>query len=653
MSNDLAIKYFGTDEPEPERRLLTAGPVTATFENGLLRWIRIGEVEAIRAIAFLIRDRNWSTANAEIGDLKIDEKDGGFSVTFTARCPTIDGVFTWRGEFTGSPDGSLRCVGAGTTGDENFKTGRTGFVILHPLHGFVGGPVAIEHTDGKFENSRISSAIIPDQPYLLVRSMTHEPMKGVKATIRMEGDSWETEDHRNWTDASFKTYCRPLSLPYPYRIAKGEVVRQTVTLTFSGALPTKPAAAPGPVSIKLGKPTGRMPDVGLSVLPEDAAAALRAAAHVKTAGVQHLNVRIDLREKGWQKPLASYSKLARLTRAAIVLEVIIPGAGATDKDIGDAAAAARKAGLRPKAVFATPAAHLKSYPPGTPFPKGVPTFKELAATTRKHFGKARIGGGMLANFTELNRTRPPKGVFDYIAHATSGLVHAADDRSVMETLESIGHIIRSTRAIIGKTPYRIGPSHIGNSFNPYGADYTPNPKGARVTMARIDPRHRGLFGAAWHLGYLSQVANGGLEAATLASPAGEFGIAYAKLKHAQPLLDRMKGVKVYPVYHVIRGLAAAAGAQHLTATSSDTERVRTVAWKKGKVTHLWIANLRDVPVEARLGGLPKGKATLAMLDEASFDAAVRDPKFGDKAVPFAGNRVMLKPFAVAHLAIKD
>ena len=38
----------------------------------------------------------------------------------------------------------------------------------------------------------------------------------------MEGDTWETEDHRNWTDASFKTYSRPLSLPYPYAIAKGE-----------------------------------------------------------------------------------------------------------------------------------------------------------------------------------------------------------------------------------------------------------------------------------------------------------------------------------------------------------------------------------------------------------------------------------------------
>ena len=29
----------------------------------------------------------------------------------------------------------------------------------------------------------------------------------------MSGDSFEMEDHRNWTDASFKTYVRPLALP--------------------------------------------------------------------------------------------------------------------------------------------------------------------------------------------------------------------------------------------------------------------------------------------------------------------------------------------------------------------------------------------------------------------------------------------------------
>lgn len=649
--NDHLIKLYGTEEASPEQRVLTAGPLTATLENGALRWIRIGEAEAIRAIAFLIRDRNWSTANPDISDLVVDEGGGGFRVSFTARCPTIDGDFVWRGEFTGTPDGTLTLIGAGSPEGESFRTGRTGFVILHPLAGFVGGKVKVEHTDGSVETARVPEEIVPDQPFLLVRAMTHAPMRGVSAEIRMEGDSWETEDHRNWTDASFKTYCRPLSLPYPYPIARGEEVRHTVTLKFSGKLPAGPAAAPGPVTVKLGEASGRMPAVGLSILPEDARAAAKAAPLVAAAGVQHLNCRIDLRAKGWDRPLSDYAKLAKATGAAVVLEIVIPGVDAPAAELGSAAKAVRAAKLKPAAVVVTPAADLKSYPPGTPFPEGVPSWETVASAARKAFRNVRIGGGMLSNFTELNRKRPPRKLFDFVTHATSGLVHAADDRSVMETLESVGYIIHSTKALIGRTPYRIGPSHIGNSFNPYGATVTPNPAGGRVTMARVEPRHRGLFGAAWHLGYLAQAANGGVEAATLASPVGEFGIAYAKQKYAQPWFDTARGARVYPLYHVIRGLAAAAGAKHVGAASSDTGRLRTVAWKKGRTTHVWLANLRAEPVEAKLRGLPKGGASLMMLDEASFAAAARDPAFGDKAAPFSGTTVTLAPFAVARIDV--
>lgn len=647
--SERAIKLYGTDEPVPEQRVLTAGPVTATLESGQLRWIRIGEAEAIRAIAFIVRDRIWGTPTPQISNLRIEESGGGFAVSFDALCRTQDGDIAWHGEFTGTPDGTIRCLGVARP-EKDFLTGRTGFVILHPLKGVVGNTMTVEHTDGTVEQTRIPEAIVPDQPFLLVRAMTHEPMPGVRATIRMEGDSWETEDHRNWTDASLKTYCRPLSLPWPYTIPAGSEVRHTVTLSFTGNLPTAPAREGGPVSVRLGGESGRMPKVGLSVLPEDAERALGVAELVKLAGPQHLNCRIDLREAEVSKPLAAYRQLAQQTGAEVVLEIIIPGERTPPQELAGAAAAVGGAGLKPAAVVVTPAADLKSYPPGTPFPPGVPGWEEIAAAARAAFPGVRLGGGMLSNFTELNRKRPPKGLFDFITHATSALVHAADDRSVMETLESIGHIIRATKALIGDAAYRIGPSHIGNSFNPYGATYAENPDNRRIAMARVDPRHRGLFGAAWHLGFLSQVAKGGIEAATLASPVGEFGIAYAKLPHAQPWFDEAKDARVYPVYHVIRGIAAAAGATHVAAESGDSERLRALAWRDGNVTHLWLANLREVPLEVRLEGVAD-KARLWMLDEATFDQAVRDPRFADGGSDFSGTVLKLGAFAVARLDI--
>ena len=643
---DRSIKLFGTDEPAPQRRLLTAGPVTATLENGQLRWIKIGEAEAIRSISFTVRDRNWSTPVPQITNLKIDESGGGFRVEVDALCRTIDGDLAWRAEYTGTRDGTIRCIGTAKT-DKDFLTCRTGFVILHPLTGVVGNPMKIEHVDGSTEQSTIPEQIFSDQPFLLVRAMTHQPMPGVAAQIRMEGDSWETEDHRNWTDASFKTYCRPLSLPYPYTIGAGGEVKHTVTLTFSGKLPTVPARSGGAVQVKLGREAGRMPRIGLSVLPEDAASALSVAELVRQASPQHLNCRIDLRASDWDKQVSLYRDLSAKTGAETVLEVIIPGASAPNAELQPVATAVNKAGLKPAALVATPAADLKSYPPGTPFPDNVPSWADIAAAARRHFPGVRIGGGMLSNFTELNRKRPPIGLFDFVTHATSGLVHAADDRSVMETLKSVGHIIRATKGIIGDSAYRIGPSHIGNSFNPYGADYTKNPDNQRVTMARIEPRHRGLFGAAWHLGYISQVAHGGVEAVTLASPVGEFGIAYAKLAHAQPGFDDA-GAKVYPAFHVIRGLSAAAGQPHVGAVSADTERLRCVAWRNGQTLHLWLANLHDQPLDVELEGFPR-TGTLIALDEQSFDAAVKDPTFGDKAAAFSGISAQLAPLAVAWL----
>ena len=151
------------------------------------------------------------------------------------------------------------------------------------------------------------------------------------------------------------------------------------------------------------------------------------------------------------------------------------------------------------------------------------------------------------------------------------------------------------------------------------------------TVARIEPRHRGLFGAAWHLGYFNEVARGGVEAATMASPAGEFGIAYARLPHRQPGLDDTVGAKVYPVFHVIRGLAAAAGARRIEAESSESGRLRALAWRDDGRTQIWLANLREEPLEVELGDVPPGKARLWMLDEDSFEAAIKDPAFGERS----------------------
>ena len=55
------------------------------------------------------------------------------------------------------------------------------------------------------------------------------------AVLTFEGDVFETEDQRNWTDASYKTYSRPLEQPFPYFVNKGDSIEQKVSLKLTTA----------------------------------------------------------------------------------------------------------------------------------------------------------------------------------------------------------------------------------------------------------------------------------------------------------------------------------------------------------------------------------------------------------------------------------
>ncbi len=94
------------------------------------------------------------------------------------------------------------------------------------------------------------------------------------------------------------------------------------------------------------------------------------------------------------------------------------------------------------------------------------------------------------------------------------MVHAGDDRSVMETHEAHRAIIASVTAIADGTPWTVGPSAIGVRDNPYGAAAKSNPGNIRQAMNWNDPRQRGLFGAVWNLGYFADFTAGGATSTT-------------------------------------------------------------------------------------------------------------------------------------------
>src|SRR3546814_1523736 len=63
------------------------------------------------------------------------------------------------------------------------------------------------------------------------------------------------------------------------------------------------------------------------------------------------------------------------------------------------------------------------------------------------------------------------------------------DRSVIQTLEAIPHIVRSARAIVGEAPYRLGPSTIGMRQNPRSEERRVGKECVSTCRSRWSPYH--------------------------------------------------------------------------------------------------------------------------------------------------------------------
>lgn len=648
-----AIKLCGTEQPDVPGRILTAGSLTVELENGALRYLKVNGVEAVRALAFLVRDENWGTYIPKITDLKVDQRADGFSVSYHAVCAREAMEIAFDITIEGHSDGSLDFEGTAVP-KTDFRTARTGFVVLHPLKGVVGNKVEVEHVDGKVEKSIFPKQVNPIQPFLHIRSLTHEVLPGVKATVRMEGDTWEMEDHRNWTDASFKTYVRPLALPWPYTLKAGEPVKQSIRFSLSGNVPKAARSGAGRgIEIKLGTATRDvMPPVGLGVPAEEIGHAAARLGLVKGIAPKVLNCHYDPRAKHGAKELYGYRLLCDETGAECVLEIVVESVDRYAEELAGVAKLVKESGLKLAAIAVCPVGDLKSVLPGGPRPPAPPLDK-LYAAARKAFPGVKLGGGMFSFFTELNRKRPPAELLDFVTNTTCPIVHAADDRSVMETHEALPWQMETARSYIGKTAHRVGPSAIGCRDNPHGATFTPNPKNERICLVKMDPRQRGLFGAAWTLAYIATLARAGAAAVTVGAPTGPLGVIHRKTDYAQPYFDDIGSSAVYPAYHVVSGLARASGSKLVSATSSDAAKVECLAVRGKGGTILWLANRTADSQSVKLSGAA-GATFAAVLDEDSFAVATTDPaKFQRswKAVGAAG--LKLGAYAVAVVSIND
>jgi D-apionolactonase len=642
-----AIALFGTDEPRPQSVVLRAGPLSVELENGALRFVRYAGVQALQSIVYLVRDANWATPAATIENQRIEQRADGFGVAYEARATMSGATFTYRAEITGTSEGALRFQVIGRA-DADMIANRVGFCVLHPLEGVAGEPVEVTHGDGSVERTRFPRLISPAQPMFDIRALAHEVVPGVMARCTMEGDAFEMEDHRNWMDASFKTYIRPLSKPKPFTVAAGEELVQSVALEFEGEPRAVTPSEGGPVTVTVGGERGTMPAIGLYVPPDEAEVSLTVQARLEEVRPSHLLGHLDLREPAHGEALRHLASLADALGAPVMLEIVLPNLRPPAEELDEAARLVAAAGLQPEAVHAAPQEYLRSWQPAEPWPE-VPPLEEIYAAAREAFPGARIGGGMLSYFTELNRKRPPAAAIDFVSHSACPLVHDADDRIVMDNVGALPWIAESVRAIVPNKPYHLGPVLLAMRWNPYGKAPIANPENRRLAMATNDPRQQGLFGAAWHLGVVAQAARSGVEALTLAAPTGAFGMVHRPLPWPQPAFDGRGGV--YPLFHVIRGLASGVGRPALELALSSAERVLAVGWQEAGGAVLWLANPGEAPVTVEVGGLGAQEGMLSRLDLEGFYGSRDGDPFSRSSERWQPSGIELGPFAIARLTV--
>jgi len=232
--------WYGVDRPPPATRELRAGSVTALLDGIDLRYVRAGSLEVVRRIYVAVRDQNWNTIPGRHRITRLDQQPDSFEVEFEVEHRAHDLDFAWHGRIAGSPGGQIRYEMDGVA-KTAFRYNRVGLCILHPFRECAGRAYQAHTPQGEV-SGRLPELIGPQRfengyyvpLFPACSSLTIDLAGGLRARLTFEGDLFEMEDQRNWTDASFKTYCTPLSLGFPHQAYMDSRIAQSFTVLVEG-----------------------------------------------------------------------------------------------------------------------------------------------------------------------------------------------------------------------------------------------------------------------------------------------------------------------------------------------------------------------------------------------------------------------------------
>ena len=642
--------WYGRDEPPAEAIPLRAGPVTAELVGRDLRNVRYGGIEVAQRVYVAIRDRNWDTVPGEIANLVVDRGEDRFAVSFDVRhrAPGVD--IAWRGRIVGEPDGTIAYAMDATPAiDMTYKL--VGLNVHHGMDDYAGRPYEARTTEGTVRGTfplLVEPQLIADGTEVPIFPATEEVTvqltDAVSARFVYEGDIFEFEDQRNWTDASFKSQSYPPRRNGVFHAAAGQPIHQAVTIVPSGP-PPPPPPAPERLRVTVGPSTGqRLAPIGFGMPSHGGALSEREAALLRVLRPAHLRVDLDLTNDRALVGLARAAESCRALGCGLELALFLGDDPDPDSALASLAAALERENVPVHRVLV--------------FRRGEQaTGEPWISAAREALGAVAAGalfaGGSNANFCELNRHRPRLAPGDGVAWSINPQIHAFDERSLAENIAAQAETVVTARAVFGDRPIVVSPVTLKQRFNAV-AIAAPPPLGSGELPPQVDPRQASLFAAAWTVGSVNHLSAAGVASLTYYETTGWRGAIETDAGNSVPETFPSRPGDVFPLYHVFADLAEWRDGMLLAAASDDPLAVETLAVAGADRLHLLVANLTPHEQAVRIAGLPVGEARVRVLDDASATRAMRDPaafRAGFVPVPETedGVELVLPPFAVARI----
>jgi hypothetical protein len=230
-----------TAPPTQTAQILHAGQISVKFQDGELRYLRVGDREIIRRIYFSVREGDFATEMPKFSEMRVEPATDHFAIHLAAACTGKTISYNWTGDITGTSDGRIIYHASGSA-PATGTSRRLGLCVLYGAGALAGHDFGTigegdQITVGKFPEL-VSPTLVASRFHTLAYSLDH-----LQVSCGIAESPFDMEDQRNYGDTSFKAY-NPLPYPYP-NIEKGKELSQTLTLRvdYAGSVPSRPTTA--------------------------------------------------------------------------------------------------------------------------------------------------------------------------------------------------------------------------------------------------------------------------------------------------------------------------------------------------------------------------------------------------------------------------